>query len=165
MDGASATRIEEIADGGAAMLFAGALAYAVVRFAADGALAAAAAGLGFLGCLYALRTVRPEAPLFALGEFACRDLEFGADELVLTDADRLNPPDAARSDELLLDRALAHVGAESRVVRLFEPAAMPNAGELKARIDRHLAHCPQAAQADDSQALYDALAELRRSLR
>jgi hypothetical protein len=58
------------------------------------------------------------------------------------------------------------------VVQLFEPAAMPTAGELKARIDRHVANPPigrdnnsTPAPADASGALFEALAELRRSLR
>jgi hypothetical protein len=48
----------------------------------------------------------------------------------------------------LLDDVLANAGGDSRVVRLFDaPAA------------------PQAAPPDASQALYAALAQLRRSLR
>jgi hypothetical protein len=43
---------------------------------------------------------------------------------------------------------------------------MPTPGQLKARIDRHLeGGGPAEASPDASQALYDALAELRRSLR
>lgn len=49
--------------------------------------------------------------------------------------------------ELLLDDVLAEVGEDSRVVRLFD------AGRTS-----------RAARADASQELYDALAELRRSL-
>jgi hypothetical protein len=41
---------------------------------------------------------------------------------------------------------------------------MPTPGELSDRIDRHLEREPAAAP-DASQALHDALAELRRSLR
>lgn len=52
------------------------------------------------------------------------------------------------SGELLLDDALADAGPDSRVVRLFDRTAMP------ASPDR-----------DASQALHDALAKLRRSLR
>jgi hypothetical protein len=52
------------------------------------------------------------------------------------------------------------------VVRLFDPAAMPTPGELKGRIDDRLDEMPDAARsADAAQALHDALAELRRSLR
>jgi hypothetical protein len=67
--------------------------------------------------------------------------------------------------ELLLDHEAAHVGSDSRVVRLFEPAAMPTPGELKARIDRHLVETSRSAPPDASQALLEALTDLRRSLR
>jgi CRISPR/Cas system CMR subunit Cmr4 (Cas7 group RAMP superfamily) len=84
------------------------------------------------------------------------------DELVLTDADRLHP----QVDEPLeLDDMLVELGADSRVVRLFDPSAMPTPGQLKDRIDRHLDEGPSpAAPADASQALFEALAQLRRSL-
>jgi hypothetical protein len=52
------------------------------------------------------------------------------------------------SGELLLDDALADAGPDSRVVRLFDRTAMP-----------------ASPDGDASQALYDALAKLRRSLR
>jgi hypothetical protein len=55
---------------------------------------------------------------------------------------------------------------ESRVVHLFDPASMPSAEEMMARIDRHLDGQTSAAQsADAAQALHEALAELRRSIR
>ena len=50
--------------------------------------------------------------------------------------------------ELLLDDILAKVGEDSRVVRLFDPSA-----------------AAQAAPPDASQALFDALAQLRHSVR
>lgn len=50
--------------------------------------------------------------------------------------------------ELLLDDVLSPLAENSRVVLLFDPSA-----------------APQAAPPDASRALYDALAELRRSLR
>jgi len=89
------------------------------------------------------------------------------DELMLTDADRLDPtlPD---SDELVLDDILTELAPDSRVVRLFDPAAMPTPGQLNRRIEQHLGGtAPPAAPAptDASQALYEALSELRRSLR
>jgi hypothetical protein len=107
-----------------------------------------------------------------------------ADELFLTDADRLQPLEAAdlgelqltafdrlhslerdASDELVLEDILAELGPESRVVRLFDPAAMPTPRQLNARIERHLGEeSGSTAPPDASQALYDALAELRRSL-
>jgi hypothetical protein len=84
-------------------------------------------------------------------------------ELVLTEAHRLNP---VKPDELVLDDILAELGPDSRVVRLFDPAKMPTPGQLNSRIERHLeeASLPPASP-DAAQALYDALAELRRSLR
>jgi len=77
-------------------------------------------------------------------------------ELVLTDAERVD-------DTLLLDEPLPTVSPDSRVAQLFRP------GALKAQIDRHL-DCHQDREIlespapDDSQALYDALAELRRGV-
>lgn len=55
---------------------------------------------------------------------------------------------------------------DARVVHLFDPASMPTPEEMIARIDRHLESQPSAAQsADAAQALHEALAELRRSIR
>ena len=87
-------------------------------------------------------------------------------ELILTEADRLHPQEPHRPDELLLEDILAEIGPNSRVVRLFDPATLPTPGQLNARIVRHLNDgASPAAPPDASQALYDALAELRRSLR
>lgn len=86
-----------------------------------------------------------------------------ADILILTPADRLDPP---VTEPLVLDDILAELGPDSRVVRLFDPAVMPTPGQLKGRIDDHLRQgAPPPAHADAAQALSDALAELRRSLR
>ena len=86
-------------------------------------------------------------------------------ELLLTDALLLHPPKHDTPEELVLDDILAELGPDSRVVRLFDPAAMATPGQLNSRIERHLGdgNTP-AASPDASQALYDALAELRRSL-
>jgi hypothetical protein len=91
-------------------------------------------------------------------------------ELILTDADR------ADQAPLVLDDILAELGPEARVVRLFDRRAMPQPkltpGQLQSRIADHLADgaslsAPSnpAVAPDASQALSDALAELRRSLR
>lgn len=65
----------------------------------------------------------------------------------------------------LLEDKLAELGPDSRVVRLFDPAAMPTPGQLGSRIDQHLQSEPAAVQsAEAAQALQDALAELRRSI-
>ena len=79
---------------------------------------------------------------------------------------RLVPPSAAPHEELLLDDMLPQLEGDARVVQLFQTAGLPTPGELKSRIDRHIEHRRQAPQQqpDASQALYDALADLRRSL-
>jgi hypothetical protein len=89
------------------------------------------------------------------------------DELVLTDADRLEAAAAPGQDEpLVLDDILAEIGPDARVVRLFDRRAMPTPGQLKSRIDSHLGQgSSDATKSDASQALSDALAELKRSLR
>jgi len=87
------------------------------------------------------------------------------DELILTDADRLVAA-SPEAQPLLLDDILTELGPQSRVVRLFDPKAMPTPGQLKSRIDSHLDHAPAPpATSDASEALSAALAELRRSLR
>lgn len=89
-------------------------------------------------------------------------------ELLLTDSERLSPVAAAPgpASPLVLDDVLAEIGPESRVVRLFDRSAMPTPGQLKLHIDDHLGPgSPKAAPMDATQALSDALAELKRSLR
>ena len=86
-------------------------------------------------------------------------------ELVLTDADRLPGASASMSEPLILDDVLAAVGADARVVRLFDRKAMPTPGQMSSRIERHLDGGAGSGHPDASQALSDALAELRRSLR
>jgi hypothetical protein len=154
---------------GASALFAGAVAFAAVTasrslpgFAPASAIAfAAALGLAaFIACRHLLSLVDAEPPHFAVEPFDVAAIApipaSGADELVLTDADRLD------GDALILDDVLAELGPDSRVVRLFDRAAMPTPGELGARIDHHLGG---AAPLDASQDLFEALTELRRSLR
>jgi hypothetical protein len=76
---------------------------------------------------------------------------------------------AADSSELeLTDPVEAKIEAaeDSRVVHLFDPASMTGPEEMMARIDRHLEGQTSAAQsAEAAQALHEALAELRRSIR
>jgi hypothetical protein len=97
-------------------------------------------------------------------ELVLTDAERLGDELVLTEADRVESP--ASGEPLVLDDILAELGPDARVVRLFDRKAMPTPGQLKSRIDSHLGQIPPSAGASDaSQALADALAELRRSLR
>ncbi|MGZ2411731.1 hypothetical protein ACUXST_001128 [Sphingomonas sp. F9_3S_D5_B_2] len=69
------------------------------------------------------------------------------------------------AEELVLDDVLAEMGEDSRVVRLFDRAAMPTPGELQARIARHIDSSEQPGLPDASNALHEALNELRRALR
>jgi len=191
MIGASAERIESIVDKLAAALFAGAAAYAffvlaghVYREPQLGLFSALTGGVAYLVSAAALRRVAPEGRRFVVSPFEVAPIELARldellltepvelllteqVELILTDADRLRPVQTHGHDELVLDDILAELGPNSRVVRLFDPAAMPTPGQLNDRIARHIREgaSPSSAPPDASQALYDALAELRRSLR
>ncbi|HEY6048940.1 MAG TPA: hypothetical protein VIV07_07840 [Sphingomicrobium sp.] len=168
-------RVEAGVERVASVLFGAASAYAAYAWlalsAAQPARALGAALAGACGYFVSLRAqgaVQPQSrrfavPVFDPGEVEPEELE----ELVLTDADRVGAPSAARhEDPLVLDDILVELAPDSRVVRLFDRAAMPTPGQLKARIDRHFDEgSPPSAAADASQALHEALAQLRRSLR
>lgn len=92
--------------------------------------------------------------------------QIASGELLLTDEDRIeNRSSRGLGEPLLLDDVLAQMGPDSRVVRLFDRNSMPTPGQLQSKIDNHLGHRRPAATPDASQALSEALAELRRSLR
>lgn len=173
-------RAHLIIEHGASAALGAAVAYAAYAGLGDAVanpqLAVAAATPGVLAWLVArrvLNAIAQQGPQFGLGRFDLPELEpFAPDELLLTEADRFNPEliltDADRLDStepLDLDDILAEIGPESRVVRLFDRKAMPTPGQLRSRIDHHLDGAAAPAQADDSHALSEALAELRRSLR
>ena len=163
-----AKRIEQVVDAAAAVLLAAAAGYCAVRLSLEPAAAAAIAALCLFGSFALLRAVRPTGGRFPLGEFALGDVPAPPEELLLTDADRPCDEAEVKSAELLLDDVLAELDPDSRVVRLFDRAAMPTPAELRARIERHLDSGQEpapAAPSDASQALHEALAELRRSLR
>lgn len=88
-------------------------------------------------------------------------------EELLLDQPLVASADLAAVAELLLDDPLPVPDGESRVVQLFAPGRMPTAGQLQRRIDRHIAggDRPLPSRPDASDALGEALAELRRSLR
>ncbi len=177
-------RIELTADAGAAAALAAAMAYAILLTVAP-VPAAAGGALAFVAAFAGLRSVRPHDPGYALTEFGLIPLEAEQpDELILTEVDRLLPElvlseadripdeliltdaDRLSEGELVLEEVLAGPAPDSRVVRLFDPAAMLTPGQLHDRIDRHLSGSGlPAASPDASQALHQALADLRRSLR
>lgn len=185
MDARLINRVETCTEVAAAALFGGSVAYAVYTWlGADvsqpqlGASASGAGLVAFLLCAGAMRMAVPQAPDLPVSIFNVRDIGFeDDDELVLTNADRLNSDELlltkadrlngqVHDDPLVLDDILAQIGPEARVVRLFDRKAMPTPGQLKSRIDRHLGQgSSPAAPSDASQALSEALAELRRSLR
>lgn len=149
MSGSVARRIEAGADLAAALLLAIAAAYAVAATVNHAVGAVVAGAIAFSACLALLRGGGRHERVYPLARFTPRALELhGLPELVL------------REDERLVS-----VGPDSRVVRLFDPAAMPPFGHTGARTDRNpdVGTSPTAPP-DASQALYDALADLRRSL-
>jgi hypothetical protein len=167
MDAGTVKRIESGVCASAAALFAAAAGFALYRWLAPsmvqpqlGILAGVGMVAAFLPCWKLLRLVDRRESGFHIPHIDLSGaLTSSPAELVLTDADRLD-------DVLLLDDVVASIGPDSRVVRLFDPTAMPTPGQLKARIDRHLDRAPlDSATPDDSQALFDALSELRLGLR
>jgi hypothetical protein len=166
MSGGKAEKIERALDAGAALLFGAAAGFGTLKLLTSLAEAVAAGVFASAAAFAALRRVPVPEPGFAVREFTPEEPTIAElDELVLTDADRWQPQvDAA--DELVLDDIVSELAPDSRVVRLFDPAAMPTAGELNEAIEQHLGDTiGRAMPADASQQLYDALAELRRSLR
>lgn len=140
--------------------------------------------LGFFSVIAGVRTFGVKSffvPAFSAVQIAWADLDellliepvavarpdHPVGELFLTLEQRLGgtPPANDESEVLLLDDMLARIGPDSRVVRLFDPAAIPTPGELRSRIDRHLQDQQAGNFPDAAQALNDALADLRRSLR
>ena len=174
MRGHREERIEAAADQVAASAFAAAVAFAIFHLvgfglvATEKGVAAASSGvIGYALALLSLRRIARDEPMFGIPPFQVMPLDVAVvDELLLTEADIVQPRPLVQANELVLDDILAQLGPDSRVVRLFDPAVMPTPGQLNARIERHLRESPsQAPPVDASQALYEALSELRRSLR
>jgi len=138
--------------------------------AAMAATGSAGFGLGML----AMRLVKPGPRRHPLAEFNVVPIETGEEPVLLLEEIYEEPLLLTEivDDALLLDDPLVHSDPASRVVRLFASQPPPTPGQLKDRIDRHLAGGPrppcepaQLPRPDASGALYAALDELRRSLR
>jgi hypothetical protein len=129
MSGGIAQRIEAGVDAGAAALLGGAVLLSASKLSLPLLLAGGWALLTAMLVFWFLGSMDSGHPGFSLSPFS-------------PTAFQPDPP------ELLLDDVLPDVGQDSRVVRLFDASA-----------------APQAAPPDASHALYDALAQLRRSLR
>jgi hypothetical protein len=194
MDARLIDRIETNVERGASALFAAAVGFAAymgLRALIDqsevAACTVAAVAIAYLLSSHSQRAIASRKRRLAVPVFDLRDYESSEngellltervrdelvlseadrfdDELVLTEADRFEA--VASVEPLVLDDILAELGPDARVVRLFDRKAMPTPGQLKARIDDHLSpDRPSAGASDASQALSDALAQLRRSLR
>ncbi|MFL6733497.1 MAG: hypothetical protein ACJ8EY_02245 [Sphingomicrobium sp.] len=189
----SIDRTAAILDMLASAWLAGAAAVSLALLAPSAALPLAMVGavLGGGGAFRFLRSVESN-PTFQIEQFSIEPthvvFECAAEELILT-LDQRVVPDAAvapveellltlehrlqvsrkpamqSGPELLLEDVLGEIGPESRVVRLFDPALMPTAGQLHSKIERHLEAQKADSYPDAAQALKDALADLRRSLR
>lgn len=159
MNARTAERIESAVDAGAASLLAVAVGYAFYHLALSQTALAGSAAAAFALSFFGLRRIPTAA-----GNFAPTAREQSATPVadLLAEADRSL---AHEEDELVLDDILAALNPDSRVVHLFEPDAMPTPGQLHSRIDRHLEGGVSAPNQDASQALHDALADLRRSLK
>lgn len=167
MGGDRAERIESVVDFGAAALLAGACTVALVKLAAPG-MAIFAAPI-FVMAWLGLRQVRAQAPVFAVPfDYAPYQFTSLADELTADDEERADPVEAesaAVAEAMLLVDALPAIDEDSRVVRLFGSRQEESAANLLGRIERHLGRDRASTPPDASDALRDALSDLRQSLR
>ena len=142
MDWASEdNRAERAVDVAAAAIFAGAVSFATWAAALDAGRATALIAMAFAVAYFGLRQISVGEQPFALAAFPLEPFE---------------PTPEAQGEatgELILQDMLAKVSPQDRVVRLF--------GASQSHL--HSSHS-KAAPPDASQALSDALAELRRSM-
>jgi hypothetical protein len=175
-------RFDWLAEFGGATALAAAGGYAALKLSPSFELAPATAMLGSgFGCLaiglLAMKAVGAGPRHHRLPELEIPAIGIHAEEPLLLEnlyEEPLLLEDALEDDPaLLLDDALPAAEPESRVVQLFAHPAIPTAGQLKDRIDRHLAgatwnaesQMPAPAAPDAAEALYAALNKLKRSLR
>jgi len=147
----------------AAIAAASAVALCLVLLGQEAAALPGGAG-SLLLCFSALQCVPPEAGRFRLRAFAVPEWS----EVLMEEAEK-----PAELEPLLLDQVAD--APRSGVVRLFPATPLPTAGELKQRIDAHLARDLQPDPTDDDNvvllsadataALRSALAELKRAIR
>jgi hypothetical protein len=172
MQAADARRFETGISYAAAASFAAAVGFAVFHavapitdFAGMVAAGGVAAMVAYPGARVLLRILEGGPRPFPRQVFELVRIEpVERDELLLTESDRFQP--VREAEPLELNDILVEIAPDSRVVQLFDPTAMPTAGQLKSRIDRHLdGGTPRSPPPDASEALFEALADLRRSLR
>jgi|GEM_PF-3591405 len=141
-----------------------------------------ASGFAFFAFgLLAMRAVKPDPQGHSLPDIQVEPIvaaellldQDDPDELLLEAVweDELLLDTVDEDEAMLLDDRLAAPKPDSRVVQLFASPSPPTPGQLRDRIDRHLARDPRRAAADippppdATDALFAALNELRRSLR
>jgi hypothetical protein len=158
-----------------AVIFGSSVAYATATWMALAPFSttpAAAGAAAFGGIWLGLNKFGSQGRALSLPEFEQPPLQLSPVSELLEQADvvaiveQLGANPAAKreiEDELVLEDVLEAIESDSRVVRLFEPS--DTAGEMQARIERHLHSTRRQAQADAAQELHEALAALRRSLR
>jgi hypothetical protein len=137
----SEARAEGAVEVAAGATFAGAVGFACWAMASGAAAVLAAVVSAFLVAVFGLRRVAPETRTYALPRFPLETVE------------PVEPTCGDPADELILEDELGEVSPHARVVRLFGP------GQSHLRRNRE-----KPAPPDASQALVEALAELRRSL-
>jgi hypothetical protein len=164
--------IESGVDRGASALFAAACGYAAYIWFAHHvapvmllAQTCASAAFAYLLSLRALSMVKPEPRRLPVPVFDVRGVEpFEEAELRLIGCARSTVVEED-PDPLVLVDALPQPEMDSRVVRLFDTAAMPpQVSDPSVELELGSEELPSQG-GDASEALHEALAELRRSLR
>ncbi|HEX5237916.1 MAG TPA: hypothetical protein VFW39_05570 [Sphingomicrobium sp.] len=161
MDARTVRLIEQSVERTAAALFGGAVGYAVYAVAGTQLPRPIAIGCGMATLLVAaipsagfLRRIGADEPRFEVAAFDVHEVE---PELAEEEPSASEPLDLG--DALELNDILAEPAPESRVVRMFAPEAMPvHSGRTHVQADGR-------AIPDAARDLYQALADLRRSLR
>ena len=134
-------RAEQAVELAAAAIFSAAVGYALWAAELDVCMAAAVAAATCAAVKFGLGQVTPEAKPYPLPAFAPAAIE------------SIPTAQGGADDELVLEDKLAEIGPDARVVRLFGPS------------QSHQSNHPGQVPPDASQALSEALAELRRQLR
>lgn len=159
-----ATQVERVAEGLAAAILSGSVAFVLLGIDASPEWTALGAMIAGAAAYWSLRQVKRAPSAMPLPDFALAALPGPVGEC--------EPGGYSPDGELLLDDVLVPVAPESRVVRLFSGGRLPTPGELSRTIDCHLGAerggTPESAPrpaGDQSEALFQALAELREALR
>ena len=139
--GIGVNRAEQAVDGAAAAMFAAAVGFGFWAVESGIGIATAAAAAAFLAAKFGLGLIAPETRTYPMPAISPAAIDTIPE----------SPGDA--DDELILEDKLVEVSPDARVVRLFSPSQSHRSGH------------PGQAPPDASQALSEALAELRRSLR